>query len=560
MIQSTVSRPIRFAAIDVGTNSIREIIVEADADGGLRLIDDEKVAARLGEGLLENGGLAPAAMDRAIEGIRRLREIADAYRVHHLEVVATAAVRCAPNREEFIERAERETGLRIRVISSEEEARLAFRSLAHNFELGNGRVLGLDVGGGSADLVAANGRLIESVHSIPTGALLLSQSLDCAGAQTRKGLKKIRKSIRKIVRKSLPARLGADATLYASGGTVATLATIAQARRGESYASFHGCVVSRSEVKSILRDLACLGPKERRGVPGLSSDRVDIIVSGLALVLEILKRAGVDRLCVSEKGIREGLVLDMVQRAIPGRRPRARNRLEGANRLARLSDPDRRHTAHVRRLALALYDRIFGPARRDGGARTEREILEAAAILHNIGRFIGYRKHHKHAYHMIVHSDLVGYSPREIELIANVARYHRRAEPSRGHANFAALDRDGQKTVRRLAAILRFAGGLDRSHRQRVADVLVRKNPGRIAVVALAADENVDLEVWGARRNLRLLEKVLGLSVTLAVRRVAGPERRAARQRRRLRRAVTASEPAPAAVSASAAPTTLGAH
>jgi len=543
VIQAAPTRALRFAAIDVGTNSIREIIVEADSNADLRLIDDEKIAARLGDGLLPDGALAPDAMDRAIEGIRRLREIADAYRVHHLEVVATAAVRSAPNRDAFLERAERETGMKIRVVSSEEEARLAFRSFAHNFELGTGRVLGLDVGGGSADLVVANGRLIESVHSIPTGALLLTRSLDCAGQHSKKSLKKLRKAIRKIVEKALPEGIGSDATLYASGGTVAALATIAQARRGESYASFHGCVVSRSEVKSILRDVASLGVKERKSVPGLSSDREDIIVAGLALVLEILKRARVERLAVSEKGIREGLVLEMVRRAVPDRRPRARNRLEGASRLARLSDPDRRHTAHVTRLALQLYDRVYGPARRgDGTARTEREILEAAALLHNIGRFIGYRKHHKHAYHMIVHSDLVGYSPREIELIANVARYHRRAEPSRKHANFAALDRDGQKTVRRLAAILRFAGGLDRSHRQRVLSVLVRKSPGRLAVVALAADDNVELEVWGARRNLRLLEKVLGVSVTLAVRRVAPSRRAVAGARRAARRRPAATE------------------
>jgi len=548
------ARPLRFAAIDVGTNSIREIVVEASRDGSLRLIDDEKIAARLGDGVGEDGNLSPPAMARAIQGIRRLREIADAHRVHHLEAVATAAVRSAPNRDAFLERARRETGLSIRVISSEEEARLAFKSLCHNFELGRGRVLGLDVGGGSLDLVLANGRLIEAVYSIPTGALLLSERLGCSGPQSRKDLRRVRRAIRRIVERALPEGIGADAALYASGGTIASLATIAQARRGESYASIHGCVVTRSEVKAILREVAALGPKERRSVPGLPGDRIDIIVAGLALVLEVLRRAGASRLCASEKGIREGLVLEMVRRAHPRRRPPARSRLEGVKRLTRICDPDRRHTVHVTRLALSLHDQIFGPSpRRDGEARTERELLEAAALLHNIGRFIGYRKHHKHAYHMIVHSDLVGYSPREIELIANVARYHRRAEPKRKHANFAMLDREAQATVRRLAALLKLAGGLDRSHRRRVESVKVRRRKGRLVIIARASDENVDLEVWGARRNLRLLEKVLGTSVTLAVRRapasgasVARP--RAARRRDRAaeRRAPSGAAPVPA--------------
>ncbi len=526
MIQPLGTRPRRFAAIDVGTNSIREIVMELAADGQLRLIDDEKINARIGEGLGPDGSLAPAATDRAVEAIRRLKEIADAYRIQGLEAVATAAVRGAPNRDAFVRRVERETGLRLRVIAPEEEARLSFRSLAHNFDLGRAAVLGLEVGGGSAELVSAVGSVVDGVHCIPAGALLLTQAAGSASALGAKELDSLRRRVRKIVAAAVPQGLGAHATLYASGGTITTLAAMAQARRDESFSGVQGCVVKRREVKEMLAEVAPLGVKERRAVPGLSGDRVDIIVAGLALVLETMKRVGAKRLCVSEKGIREGLVLEMVERASPARRPRARHRLESVKRLARLCDPDRRHTRHVTGLALSLYDQMFGEesggprAKSEASGDRERDILEAAGALHDVGRFIGYRKHHKHAYHLIVHSDLAGYSPREIELIANVARYHRRAEPSRKQANFAALDGAAQRTVRRLAALLRFADGLDRSHRQKVESLRVEKRGRRIRVFAsVSAGAEADLEVWGGRRNVRPLEKVLGVEVSLVVER-----------------------------------------
>ena len=504
---------IRLSAIDIGSNSIRQTIADVSPSGIIRVVDEMKAAPRLGAGLSKRGSISEIAVQNALSTLSRMATLANQLGVKRTEVVATSAVREASNGEQFLRLVRSETGLKIKILRGEDEARLAFRSALAHFDLAVGRAVVMDIGGGSLELALSADGLVDRLISLPLGAIRTTERYLGAG-QKKKGLRKLRKHARLELRRHLSARHWHAARIICSGGTFTTLASIYLARIGmESAKTVHGTVIPRVELEHIVDMLRNLSPEERQAVPGLSAARSDIIVGGLAVAAEVAARVEAKELVVSAYGIREGILLESAQvAASPADPGEARER--SVRELAERSHYEEVHSKHVQTLALQLFDSI---GQRLGCTPDDRRILSDAALLHDIGYHISYDKHNKHSYHLIEHAELLGVTPAEQIVVANVARYHRGAEPKKKHVNFGGLDKPMRETIKRLAAILRVADGYDRGHASAVAEIRVRWMERALRLTAVPARQNANLrlELWGASRKSQLLSEVAGVPVEI---------------------------------------------
>jgi len=503
----------RIAAIDIGSNSIRQIVADVSPTGAIRVVDEMKAAPRLGAGVEESGELSDTSMQSAVEALGRMAVLAKQLGCSRIEAVATSAVRDASNGATFLGLVRRHTGLRVRLLDGREEARLSFMSALAHFELGSGRVVVMDIGGGSLELVLAAEGIVERLFSLPFGAIRMTEQF-LRGSGGRRNVRKLRRVVRDEIRDSVPLRDWRGAQCIGSGGTFTNLASMLVARQGTPTArSVHGTLVSRVDLEHLLDLLQDMTPAERLGVPGLSPARADIIVAGLAVAAETMARLDSRDLQVSAFGIREGLLLETARVtpsiADPGE-ARERSMLEFAQR-CHYEEP---HAHAVRDLALQLFDQIGA---RLGCQPEERSLLADAALLHDVGYHINYDKHHKHSYHLILHATLLGLSPDDQVVVANVARYHRGAPPKKSHRNFSALAKPLRRRITRLSALLRLADGLDRGHVGAVAGVKTRwgSKSLRVTVIAREGAGPLRLELWGASRKSELLSQEAGVPVEL---------------------------------------------
>lgn len=511
----------RIAAIDIGSNSIRQIVADVFPDGAIRVVDEMKAQPRLGTGVQETGALSSESMDRAVDALSRMATLSRQLEAERVEVVATSAVRDATNGALFLGRVRRETGLQARIIDGTEEARLSFRSALAHFDLAKGRTVVMDIGGGSLELAASAEGVVDQLLSLPLGALRLTeQHLGTAALRDRPhaAIRTMRKEVRAMLRPELPTRNWRGARVIGSGGTFTNLAAIFLARQGVLTAqNVHGTIVPRGEIEHIIELMSAMTSEERRAIPGLNPERADIILAGLAVAAEVMARLEARELEVSRYGIREGLLLEAA-RVVPAIADPGDARDRSVLDLATRCHYDERHSKHVQRLALRLFDRL---GKRLGCTAADRQLLADAALLHDIGYHISYDRHHKHSYHLILHAELLGVSPTEQVVLANVARYHRGASPKKKHRNFSALDRDMRLRIKRLAALLRVADGFDRGHVGAVRDLRVRvirrglARAIRIEPVAGRAPESPRLELWGAQRKATLLADVAGMPVEI---------------------------------------------
>lgn len=503
----------RIAAIDIGSNSIRQIVADVDAAGAIRVIDEMKAAPRLAAGLLETSRISDEAMDRAVESLGRMAVLARQLGAQRVDAVATSAVREAANGRQFIARVRRETGLRVRVIDGLEEARLSFRSAVAHFDMGVGRTVVLDIGGGSAELALSADGIVERLASLPLGAVRLTEQFLGDGTDA-KSLARLRAKVRDAVRAQLPVREWRGAQLIGSGGTFTNLAGLHLTRQGIFTArSVHAARVPRGDLEHLLEWLGAMSPAERRAVPGLNPERADIIVAGLAVVAEVMARLDTREVLVSRYGIREGILLEAA-RVAPVVADPGEARARSVREFAERCHFDAPHSEHVQQLALRLFDSL---AERLGLESSDRQSLADAALLHDVGYHISYDRHHKHSYHLVLHAELLGISPAEQVVVANVARYHRGTRPRRKHRNFGKLEKPMRQRISALAAILRIADGLDRGHVGAVAGVRVRwlRRAIRITVVPKRGAQVTRLEVWGAHRKSQLLARVAGRPVEI---------------------------------------------
>jgi exopolyphosphatase / guanosine-5'-triphosphate,3'-diphosphate pyrophosphatase len=502
----------RVAALDIGTNSIRCIVAEGEPSGRFRVLDDEKATVRLGEGLASTGELSQSSMERGLEALSRMRKIVDSYRVGGIEAVATSAVRSATNGQAFIEAALRETGIEISVISGEEEGALAALSAANEFDLGGTSYGVVDLGGGSVEIVVAFGSHPEEIVTLDLGAVILTERFLRSDPPSKGEYDRLRRHVRGALRDKLPNPPPAVRFLVGSGGTVNALGNMAMAMRRERYPSVQGYELFHADVVHLLAGLRHADPKERRKFPGLHEDRADIIVAGVAVVDAVMRHLGVNLLKVNERGVREGLILRGLRRhGIVPDTPRARNWRESVLQFAESCRFHEEHSLQVARLALLIFDAVAPSA---GMGEPERRLLEAAAILHDIGYLISYTRHHKHSSLLIRHADLFGFTPRERDLIATVARYHRKALPCRKHEEYARLSPDDRLLVERLSGILRLADGLDRRRTGRLSRIDCSCTDDTL-VLRVEGEGDLSVELFGGREKGDLFERVFGWRLKL---------------------------------------------
>jgi len=519
----------RFAAIDVGSNSIRCLIAERGEDGHLTVIDDLKDQPRLARGLSSTGMLAPAAIERAVEAIGRMLAASERRGATRVALVATSAVRDASNGAEFAERIKREFGVPLEVIDGETEARLAFLSVREHFAVVRGRAIVMDIGGGSLELVLAASGLVDQAVSLPFGAVRLTEQYLAAAANPEAGLRRLRSAVRQRLRKAVPSREWAGARVFGSGGTFTNAARILVAReQGRAPETLvHGSTVTLGALQRVLDWLGAMSVEERRAVPGLNPERADILPAGLAVAAEVMEHFAVPQLTVSAFGLREGLLLHLARPNPESESGPARSR--ALRRFADRCRVDRRHTEQTVRLAERL---LQGLGHHLGCVSEDADLLEAAAHLHDVGQLVSYRGHHKHSYHLIVHADALPLSPRQRLLVGLISRYHRKTVPSKKHPEFAALDPLERAQVRRLAALLRLACGLDRGHVSAVESLRLRMLPGRllIDVTPRLVTTDLKLELWGAQKKTDLLSALLEREVLVRAPTLASPRSPAARR------------------------------
>lgn len=507
----TGARLRRIAAIDIGSNSIRAIVADVSSTGEIRTVDEMKAAPRLSTGVDETGNLSVESALAAIEALQRMATLARQLGAERIECVATSAVRDAANGAAFVRQVKKSAGLTVNVISGVDEARLSFRSAQAHFDVGHGRVVTCDIGGGSVELALSADGLVERLLSLPFGAIRATETY-LGDAIKRGRVKALRKAFRRELRDSFAAKEWRGARMIGSGGTFTNVAGMLLHLQGLATArTVHGKSVTRGELEHLLDQLVELSPTERLTVPGLNPARADIIIAGMAVAAEVMAVLDIRDVLVSAYGIREGLLLEAAEVAPRVTDPGER-RIRSVVQFAERTHYEEPHARHVQALALQLFDAI---GERMGCAPAERATLRDAALLHDTGYHISYNDHHKHAYHLIVHAELLGVTPEEQLVMANVARYHRGPVPKQKHPTFAQLTREQQQVVRRLAALLRIADGFDRGHVCAVQQVKVRwtERALRITPVPDPRARSTRLELWGASRKSDLLEQVLDIPV-----------------------------------------------
>ncbi len=510
------SQPVgtRLAAIDVGTNSIRLIVAEVENDGTYRVLDEEREMTRLGRGLSALGRLSDEAMERSLDAIGKMKAISDGFQVRELRAIATSAVRESVNGRAFCREAARRHHLSIEVISSDEEARLAFRSVVKNFNLEGRAAAIVDIGGGSTEVILAAGTVIDRIHSLSLGAICLSERYCLSDPLRPKHRKRLRKEIHRVINRGIGKPSFTADCMVGSGGTFCTLADMVQCQRSGRTGPVQGYLMTRTEIVRLLDRLLEMPLETRRQLPGLNPARADIIIAGVAVVERIADVLGCNQILVNDRGIRDGLLQSMIGdqagRQMSDPAPAA-DRMDAVRLLAQKCRSNQQHCQHVARLADMMFDELCG---RFNLPPAGREILLAAAWLHETGYLIHFSQHHKHAYHLIMHGELPGFSAREIELIANVARYHRRALPKKSHNTFRRLDRPERRLVRQLAGILRVANSLDRTHSQSVTGLRCESSNGLLRLVVEGASDP-QVEIWDAERNARLFENAFDARLEL---------------------------------------------
>jgi exopolyphosphatase/guanosine-5'-triphosphate,3'-diphosphate pyrophosphatase len=510
---------MRLAAIDIGTNSLHMIVVQVRPDFSFEVVDREKEMVRLGAGGLDGKALTPEAMLAALQVLSKFRRLAESHKVDEIVAVATSAVREAENGGEFLRTVAGETGIRPRVISGTEEARLIHLAAAYGVGGSGETLVDIDIGGGSVEITRGAGATMEIGRSFKLGVIRLTERYVKSDPISPREARKLVRHIEADAGEHLDriVKAGFDRVVGTSG-TILSLGAIAVGHEGRTAAAtLRNRRVSAKQLRRVRQTMTSLDLEKRVRVPGLEPRRADLSPAGAILLDTLLRRLGAEEITLCDLSLREGVVLDYIARhrkeiAQADRYPDVRRRsvIELAERCRYWPE----HAQQIARLSIALFDQTRAI---HGLTDREREWLEYAALLHDIGVHISYEKHHKHSYYLIRHGDLRGFEPDEIETIALVARYHRRATPKKKHAVLKPLPKAGRRTIRTLAAILRLAESLDRSHAQTISGVQLHDR-GEDVLLQLRTKTDAELELWAANRHAapfeRLIQKPLRVEVS----------------------------------------------
>ena len=506
------------AAIDVGTNSVHMVIARPVDGGTPEILAREKVSVRLGQGATDMKHLHRDAIERAVAALTEFRHIADAYGAD-VVAVATSAAREAENRSDFQQRVRDETGVDVEVISGVEEARLIHLGALSAVPAAGRPHLVIDIGGGSTELIVSTGTEPHLVRSVKLGHIRLTDRFFPGGIIRDGAVEECRRHIRSFVApEARRARAVGFELAVGCSGTIAALAAMAASSRGKRRPrSVANTTIDRKELDwTVAAVLAREHPDDRKGLAGLEPARRDVIVGGAVLLSQLFEDLGIESLVISTGALREGVLLDRFTRReespADGLHHLGDLRRSSVLALARSYDEDLIHVEHATELALQLFDETQHV---HGLGASDSELLEAAGLLHNIGRFVAHSAHHRHSYYLIRNSErLAGFTAGELEMIALVARYHRKSAPRKRHSSFRSLSRSDRRKVRLLAGMLRVGIALDRTYRRAVECVHARFNGDTMTIDVEAADGvDVEIEMFSARARASLLADALGCPV-----------------------------------------------
>lgn len=517
------------SSIDVGSNSVKLLVARLGDDGRLEVLAREKAMIRLGHETLQTGRLSEKAIAAGAECIGRFAALARAAGAERLICAATCAVREARNGDELARRVKQESDVDLEVISGEEEARLITRAVRSDFTAEADPILVIDIGGGSTEIILSAGKETTFSESVELGAVRLTDRFVATDPIEKRSAAALRDEVdARLKRPAKALRSQGFRTAVGTSGTIAALAELTAALEGRALAAIGHRALDRKSLEKTVKTLVATTEKEKLRLPGLDPRRADILTAGGLLLLGIMERLRIRRLLVCDRSLREGLILDVLdhtggetQRLGLAEGPaEARDvRRESVRALAKKTGLELAHANNVTALALLLFDATHALHQLAG---RERDWLEHAAFLHDIGATIGYERHHRHSEYLITHGGLAGFAAEGVHVIAQVARYHRKARPKDAHEAFASLDPWLKPVVEKLAALLRIADGLDRSRRQlvRSVDVTVRR---RKVVISVAASGDPALEVWAAKEKAGLFSRVFGRRVEIVVEPIRRP-------------------------------------
>jgi exopolyphosphatase/guanosine-5'-triphosphate,3'-diphosphate pyrophosphatase len=513
--------PDHFAVIDVGSNAMRLQIAAVDQLKQYRVVEQERQSVRLGHEVFQTGKLNPKAAEAALKVLGDFRALSDRYRIKAMRAVATSALREASDGKTFVRRA-RKAGVPLEIVAEEDEARLINLGIMSGLRFHLPLGLFLDIGGGSVEISIANTSNVFCIFSLPLGAVRLTESFLASDPPRQREIKNLlefsRNKLKPVVRRIEAEKF---TMAFGTGGTVTALAEADSLAGGEKK-SGSLAVLRRSRLKALLELLKGLPAVERASMISGDPKRADIIVAGGLALHEIMAEIGLDYLFVSRRGLRDGLMVDLLQRHYAAAEPwhADADRAESLDQVSQKYLFDRAHAQHVSQLALNLFYQLHDlhqlPEKYAG-------VLDAAATLHDIGLFIAYPKHHKHSYYLIKSSGMDSFTRTDLDLIANIARYHRKAHPSQKHLAFSQLSADQQQIVRKLSAIVRVADALDYTHEQTVQAVTCARPKSKRLTISVTAEGNLKDHFQRAVSKAALMQEVFNIDVTFEKARTSGP-------------------------------------
>ena len=515
----------RIAAIDLGTNSFHAVLVDIYPDGSFRTIDKLKEMVILAEKGMDNH-LSDDAMQRGLDALKRIKFLCDSQQVEDILAFATSAIREAKNGGDFIQRMKEEVGIKARAIPGQMEAELIGLAVRHSIALDEEMVLMVDIGGGSVEFIIGNNQKFLYRKSLKLGVARMAAKFVQTDPIIKDEIKALRKhyknelkEIRQIIKEhDIKTMIGSSGTMENIGAMVAKRNSLT------ANLSLNELSFPTSEFKSLYKDFIILDKKERKKINELDEKRINIINPGMVLVKYLVKKFNIENIKISEAALRDGMILNFIKEERPKLdlvanfpEPRKRSIYE----LLRKCNWMEAHSTHVASMALQLFDEFKPELKLE---ERDRELLEYAALMHDIGYYISYRKHHKHALYLIIHSDLRGFTEDEINIMANVARYHRRSFPKKKHFFYKKLEKSLRKKVKKLSGLLRVADGLDRSHYQNVEKLEIENSAENVKFYITTMGDP-ELEIWGADRKSKLFQKVTGKKLEIYAVNKNEPER-----------------------------------
>lgn len=514
------------AAIDVGTNSVHMVVVRIDPTlPAFQIIAKEKATVRLGERCPDTGNLTEVAMNRALAALQRCQTRAQSLNAEEIITVATSAMREAPNGRDFIQTVKKELGLYIDLISGPEEARRIYLGVLSGMELHQQPHVIIDIGGGSTELILGSGQEPLSLSSTKVGAVRLTSEMVTTDPISEGEFQYLRAYLRGMLERpveDLRSHLepGTKIKLVGTSGTIETLAMLhAHHHLGAAPDPLNGYHFSRRDLDTMMQQMRRMTVADRLEMPGMSDRRAEIIVAGALVLLEAMTLLGADSITICERALREGVIVDwMLTHGLIEDRLRFQSSIRSRSvmRAARKFHVNLAYGERVATFALSIFDQLAGKLHHWGPV--ERELLWAAAILHNAGHYVSHSSHHKHSYYLIRNGGLLGYTETEIEVIANLARYHRKSEPKKKHENYRNLSsKRYRRMVDQLNPILRLAVALDRQQAGAIAQVTcVYDGADRRLALHLTPSQSgtpCDLELWSLSEKKQEFERTYGIKV-----------------------------------------------